>query len=179
VKYVKSWRGENLGYAKFEGVYLPLLWDPSHCYRSPIALGYTRGHFSALVPPEPDTGCGGAGGGAELPTSDTNKSSFLPLMTKDRALLPVHFLTKGESGREEEIMRDWMDVLVTESGILVAQQNIARPPLMVAQMTEEWLNYYRKIAQSNSCVPGHRRAQRSAGTNNMISNRESSEESDE
>ena len=33
VKYVKSWRGENLGYAKFEGVYLPLLWDPSFCYR--------------------------------------------------------------------------------------------------------------------------------------------------
>ena len=34
IKYVKSWRGENLGYAKFEGVYLPLLWDPSFCYRS-------------------------------------------------------------------------------------------------------------------------------------------------
>merc|ERR1711963_820797 len=56
VKYVKSWRGENLGYAKFEGVYLPLLWDPSFCYRSPIALGYTRGHFCALVPPEPVVG---------------------------------------------------------------------------------------------------------------------------
>ena len=33
VKYVKSWRGENLGLAKFEGVYLPLLWDRSFCYR--------------------------------------------------------------------------------------------------------------------------------------------------
>ena len=44
-------------------------------------------------------------------------------------------------------------MLVTESGLVVAQQNIARPPLMVAQMTEEWLNYYRKIAQSNT-VPG-------------------------
>jgi len=97
-------------------------------------------------------------------------------MTKDRTLLPVHFLTKVESGRDEEIMRDWMDVLVTESGLLVAQQNIGRPPLMVAQMTEEWLNYYRKIAQTNT-MPRPRRQQR--GTNNMISNRESSEESDE
>ena len=35
------------------GVYLPLLWEPSFCSRSPIALGYTRGHFCALVPPEP------------------------------------------------------------------------------------------------------------------------------
>ena len=65
----------------------------------------------------------------------------------------MHFLTGAELGREEEILRDWLDVLVTESGLVVAQQNIARPPLMVAQMTEEWLNYYRKIAQSNT-VPG-------------------------
>lgn len=81
MKYVKSWRGENLGYAKFEGVYLPLLWDPSFCYRSPLALGYTRGHFCALVPPEPDQCCAGAGGGAD---TDTARSTFLPLMTKDR-----------------------------------------------------------------------------------------------
>ena len=52
-------------------------------------------------------------------------------------------------------MRDWLDVLVTESGLLVAQQTIERPPLMVAQMTEEWLNYYRKIAQSHT-IPGRR-----------------------
>ena len=93
-----------------------------------------------------------------------------------RSLLPVHFLTKADSGRNEEIMRDWMDVLVTESGLLVAQQSIVRPPLMVAQMTEEWLNYYRKIAQTNT-MPGPRRQQR--GINTMINNREESEESDE
>ena len=52
-------------------------------------------------------------------------------------------------------MREWLEVLVTESGLVVAQQSIQRPPLMVAQMTEEWLNYYRKIAQSNT-VPGGR-----------------------
>ena len=33
------------------------------------------------------------------------------------------------------------------AGLLVAQQSVSRPPLLVAQMTEEWLNYYRKIAQ--------------------------------
>ena len=75
------------------------------------------------------------------------------LTSLSRKLLPVHFLTKSELGREEEMMRDWLEVLVTESGLVVAQQTIERPPLMVAQMTEEWLNYYRKIAQSNT-VPG-------------------------
>jgi len=177
VKYVKSWRGENLGLAKFEGVYLPLLWDRSFCYRSPLALGYTRGHFSALVPPEPEAACGGAGGGvAPEPRDQASRDCFLPLMTRDRSLLPVHFLTKAESGREEQMMRDWMDVLVTESGLLVAQQSISRPPLLVAQMTEEWLNYYRKIAQSSNPTQS-----RAGGQNNsMINcNLESSEESDE
>lgn len=50
VKYVKSFRGENIGFTHFEGVYLPLIWEPSFCFKSPIALGYTRGHFTALVP---------------------------------------------------------------------------------------------------------------------------------
>lgn len=50
VKYVKSFRGENIGFAHFEGVYLPLIWEPSFCFKNPIALGYTRGHFTALVP---------------------------------------------------------------------------------------------------------------------------------
>jgi len=177
VKYVKSWRGENLGYAKFEGVYLPLLWDASFCYRSPLALGYTRGHFSALVPPDPDNGgCGGAGGGVQIPEGDAPlKSCFLPLMSRDRRLLPLPFTTKSESGREEEIMRDWMDVLVTESGLLVAQQTIQKPPLLVAQMTEEWLNYYRKQAQQ-ATLPG--RSGAVSGSNNIYSKLESSEESD-
>ena len=80
--------------------------------RSPLALGYTRGHFSALVPPEPEAACGGAGGGVapeprwvKLDTVDTvdtflyrywpgfiplsrgetgSRDCYLPLMTRDR-----------------------------------------------------------------------------------------------
>merc|ERR1719510_675868 len=105
VKYVKSWRGENLGYARFEGVYLPLLWEPSFCSRSPIALGYTRGHFCALVPPEPIVGqplairtCSTMSYGAAcsmdpasassiVSSDDETKATFLPLMTADRKQL--------------------------------------------------------------------------------------------
>ena len=50
VKYVKSYSGENIGFTHFEGVYLPLIWEPSFCFKNPITLGYTRGHFTALVP---------------------------------------------------------------------------------------------------------------------------------
>lgn len=180
VKYVKSWRGENLGYAKFEGLYLPLQWDPSFCYRSPIALGYTRGHFTALVPPEPDPVCAGGGAGAAPPQDSPSPASFnyLPLMTRDRELLPIHFLTKAEQGQEEAIMRQWLEVCVTEGGILLAQQNITRPPLLVAQMTEEWLNYYRKTAQSSNLpYPGRGQFQNPSSGN--CGHESSGEETDE
>lgn len=98
---MKSFRGEALGYARFEGVYLPLLWEQSFCVRTPIALGYTRGHFSALVPLEPYS---------RLDTrpstqhsnigADQLQSTFLPLMDRDRKLLPIHFLTESEVRNE-------------------------------------------------------------------------------
>ena len=163
------------------GVYLPLLWERSFCTRSPIALGYTRGHFCALVPPEPvsvGTVGHGSGAGALLGASDpdypntilrfnatnattnsTNnigvqpqgeedrKSTYLPLVTSDRKeFLPVPYLSQNEIGNSETILRQWLDVRVTDSGTVVAQQNQLKPPLLVEQLTEEWLNHYRKLA---------------------------------
>ncbi|XP_071521663.1 ubiquitin thioesterase trabid isoform X2 [Panulirus ornatus] len=144
VKCVKSFRGEDLGFARFEGVYLPLLWEPSFCWKSPIALGYTRGHFSALVPIEPDSP-DNSEAGAILDAGES-QMVFLPLMTHDAKLLPVHFLTQAEVGCEETLLRQWLEVCVSEGGILVAQQHLTKKPLAVAQMTEEWLNHYRRLA---------------------------------
>lgn len=89
VKYVKSFRGEDIGYARFEGVYLPLLWEQSFCITSPIALGYTRGHFSALVPTEPYSRIDAA-------RDDREDITFLPLMDCEMKLLPIHFLNDNE-----------------------------------------------------------------------------------
>jgi len=86
------------------GVYLPLLWESSFCSSSPIALGYTRGHFCALVPPEPavrqhlqSASTGGRLAAAATSTTfgctsgdvvldngaDNDKSTFLPLTTSE------------------------------------------------------------------------------------------------
>ncbi|KAL7064579.1 hypothetical protein AAHC03_04677 [Spirometra sp. Aus1] len=53
VKYINNYRDEPIGISNFQGIYLPLLWDRSFCSRNPLALGYTRGHFTALLPVEP------------------------------------------------------------------------------------------------------------------------------
>ncbi|XP_041786781.1 ubiquitin thioesterase trabid-like isoform X1 [Anopheles merus] len=145
VKYVKSFRGEDIGFARFEGVYLPLLWEQSFCITSPIALGYTRGHFSALVPTEPYSRI-------DATRDDREDITFLPLMDCEMKLLPIHFLTKNEIGREEMLLRQWLEVCETEGGLLVAQQKLHKRPLLVAQLLEEWLNHYRRIAYDLEAV---------------------------
>ncbi|XP_026872594.2 ubiquitin thioesterase ZRANB1 [Electrophorus electricus] len=149
VKYYKSFRGETLGYTRFQGVYLPLLWEQSFCWKSPIALGYTRGHFSALVAMESD-GYDNRGAGANLNTDDDVTVTLLPLVDSDRKLLHIHFLSAQEMGNEEQqekLLREWLDCCVTDSGMLAAMQKSCRRrnhPL-ITQMVEKWLDGYRQI----------------------------------
>ncbi len=82
-------------YGYLVGVYLPLLWEQSFCWKSPIALGYTRGHFSALVAMEND-GYDNRGAGANLNTDDDVTVTFLPLVDSERKLLHIHFLSAQE-----------------------------------------------------------------------------------
>ncbi|KAG9346078.1 hypothetical protein JZ751_007896 [Albula glossodonta] len=158
VKYYKSFRGETLGYTRFQGVYLPLLWEQSFCWKSPIALGYTRGHFSALVAMEND-GYDNRGAGANLNTDDDVTVTFLPLVDSDRKLLHIHFLSAQEMGNEEQqekLLREWLDCCVTDGGMLVALQKSSRRrnhPL-VTQMVEKWLDGYRQIRPCASLSDG-------------------------
>ncbi|XP_048842679.1 ubiquitin thioesterase Zranb1 [Brienomyrus brachyistius] len=158
VKYYKSFRGETLGYTRFQGVYLPLLWEQSFCWKSPIALGYTRGHFSALVAMEND-GYDNRGAGANLNTDDDVTVTFLPLVDSERKLLHIHFLSAQEMGNEEQqekLLRDWLDCCVTEGGVLVALQKSSRRrnhPL-VTQMVDKWLDGYRQIRPCASLSDG-------------------------
>ena len=78
-----------------EGVYLPLFWDPSYCWRTPIALGYTRGHFSALVSAEPDVRSEAATS-SEVTPEDVGQVINLPLMDSEEKLLPIHFLAQND-----------------------------------------------------------------------------------
>ena len=65
------------------GIYLPLLWEANFCWRSPLALGYTRGHFSALV-------------GIRSVNVSHGQGIYLPLVDYQGHTLPVHYLTEQE-----------------------------------------------------------------------------------
>ncbi|GFN75701.1 ubiquitin thioesterase zranb1-like [Plakobranchus ocellatus] len=157
VKYVKSFRGETLGFAKFQGVYLPLLWDSSFCWKNPVALGYTRGHFSALVPMEIDTDdgdmCGGAGANTQ-PIDEEEQTAFLPLVDCQGQLLQVHFLSGSEMGKEESVLKEWLHCHKTKGGLLVATQRLGRRPAAVKQMVDEWMDLYRQLQAQPSNTQG-------------------------
>lgn len=159
IKYVKSFRGENIGFTHFEGVYLPLIWEPSFCFKSPIALGYTRGHFTALVPMEKSDvvtyvsshSNSNLGAVSQLDNSEQNQSVFyLPLTNNEGQLLPVHFLNSSELGRERSILRQYLnlDCMILQGsncGMFVAQQRVVKRGVLVKQMLDEWLSYYQNM----------------------------------
>jgi ubiquitin thioesterase ZRANB1 len=121
---VKSYRGEYfIGLARFQGVYLPLLWETNFCSKSPICLGFTRNHFSALVSMQERINLSSSSSRSSSPLihnhdtdiqqrpSPTSSPSLInpqqndnsdtqifyhPLMDCDGNLLPVHFLTASE-----------------------------------------------------------------------------------
>lgn len=58
----------------------------------------------------------------------------------------IIFLSSCQMGDEEALLRQWLDVSCTESGLLVAHQTLRKRPILVGQMVEEWLNHYRRLA---------------------------------
>lgn len=141
IKYLKSFRGETLGFAKFQGVYLPFFWEQSFCYTSPIALGYTRGHFSALVSLD-------APENEQRHISYNGRSISLPLNDCEGNILPIHFTDQGQAFDENErrdLLCYWMDCHVTDDNLLVAKQRVGKRSPSVSRMLDEWLDHYRHI----------------------------------
>jgi ubiquitin thioesterase ZRANB1 len=49
-------------------------------------------------------------------------------------------------GREEEILREWLDCEMTDGGLLVARQCLSKPSIPVQQMLDDWLERFRRLA---------------------------------
>ena len=50
-------------------------------------------------------------------------------------------------GTEEQLLREWLDCHVTNTGILVAEQRAIPRPALANQMVDEWLDTYRKMTK--------------------------------
>lgn len=96
---VHSPTGEAVAENNFPGIYLPLLWHPSVCVKSPIVLGYSNSHFSPLL-------------GTEIPKTDKRSllESAVPLVTKESENLVIRFL-KEEEESHYDMLNLYMDLV--------------------------------------------------------------------
>ena len=77
--------GGTLQKINFQGIYLPLLWDPNNCGSYPLPLVYYSGHFSALSV-------------IDSPSQYHEGSFVLPLDDYYGDSLPVKFILSTEDG---------------------------------------------------------------------------------
>ncbi|XP_062851965.1 tumor necrosis factor alpha-induced protein 3 isoform X2 [Trichomycterus rosablanca] len=93
VRSMKS--GTSFSPLNFGGIYLPLHWPPSECYKYPIVLGYDSQHFAPLI------------------TIKDSGPEFraIPLINPSRAgfkELHIHFLTEKEQQQKERLLNDYL-----------------------------------------------------------------------
>ncbi|KAK3241345.1 hypothetical protein CYMTET_48879 [Cymbomonas tetramitiformis] len=127
---------------RMSGVYLPLAWDPGNTCKDPLCLGYTRGHFSALVGSEAAAiawaeACGGGAARVPLLLID-EQGQRLPV-----AFSPSHLDEEGVDGLLQQYLHtsyvEWMDREKGESKVdMAAEQHV--PPL------EGVAGLFRKVA---------------------------------
>ena len=94
-KYRSLASGGTLQKLNFSGIYLPLLWDPSVCKRSPLPLAYSNFHFSALLM-------------MESPDQYNRGQLMLPLMERDGTSMPIRFCLDVES--PNVLVREYLDL---------------------------------------------------------------------
>ena len=94
-KLLSTAGGGTLQKVEFDGLYLPLLWQPEHCVKNPLPIVFSNGHFSALSIIE--TGRQYKDGSLLLPIVD--------FYGKD---LPVRFSVYGES--HTHVKSNYLDI---------------------------------------------------------------------
>ncbi|XP_064627172.1 tumor necrosis factor alpha-induced protein 3-like [Lineus longissimus] len=100
-----DFQGQAIGYNHLGGIYLPLLWKPTDCVRTPIVLAYHSSHFvpmlSMMDPPDVDM------------STETGKHG-VPLVSSDLQQLPLHYLKEGEERESGNLLTLYLDVFETD-----------------------------------------------------------------
>lgn len=95
---------EPLTPLNFPGIYLPLNWDPVDCVKTPLVIGYSHGHFTAVVSFED-----GVFDRGEVVDDSGLKIHGVPLQQHNGKPLPVHFLLQDEEDIDDGLIRQYLD----------------------------------------------------------------------
>uniref|UniRef100_A0AAQ5XI71 ubiquitinyl hydrolase 1 n=1 Tax=Amphiprion ocellaris TaxID=80972 RepID=A0AAQ5XI71_AMPOC len=96
VRSMKS--GSSISPLNVGGIYLPLHWPPTECYKYPIVLGYDSQHFAPLITIKDS--------GPEI--------RAVPLINPRRVgfeELKIHFLMEKEQQQKERLLKDYLHLI--------------------------------------------------------------------
>ncbi|VDN97287.1 unnamed protein product, partial [Rodentolepis nana] len=141
--FISPATGTSLEMSKFQGIYLPFLWEKSSCSKVPLVVGYTSGHFSALVPITPPLS-----EAPSVPSQSSVKDDFicLPLHNINYTPMPVHFsesisTSASDSGvTTEDLISDWMLTCKTQDGRLWVKISHSPRNRLADEIFRLWLN---------------------------------------
>jgi len=118
--FVCSLKGETLEHNRFVGIFLPLLWDPKYCSKTPIVIAFQMDHFVPLL------------------FSERRDSQMLkyavPLETASHEPLCIHFLLPDEEPYANDFLTKylWLTELNSKSD--------ASPVLVAEYPEDEFMN---------------------------------------
>ncbi|XP_041463365.1 tumor necrosis factor alpha-induced protein 3-like [Lytechinus variegatus] len=165
------WRdaaGKSLQPMNFNGIYLPLGWDPKECVPHPILLGYHQMHFSPLLCTSPS------------PYKKEDKFYCVPLVDHVMKNLPIHFLKPEEEGQETRLLQ--MYLICEEVGIgdrpIMCARLATDPPKEEMDVFQSYLNVaetrYRMYSEEQH-NPENAEALKAAGMMSAISTQQLNE----
>ena len=84
---MRSIEGSALAPNNCGGIYLPLLWEPKDCFKSPIVIGYNDNHFVPLLSQQDPL---------DIAYKAPSGEHAIPLVTNELGSLMIHFVTHEE-----------------------------------------------------------------------------------
>ena len=92
---IRGITGASLAPNNFRGTYLPLLWKPDECIKTPIVLAYCNNHFAPLV---------------SFRDSEDLAENACPLVTSELEPFHVHFLVPHEESVVHRILQSYLHI---------------------------------------------------------------------
>ena len=125
-----------------QGIYLPLLLSSQMCHKAPLCLGYSLGHFTALVP-----------------VNTSHKQSIVPIVDNVGRDLPVYFLLQSEKQNTFYILKQYLNITQQYISTLHRQVHVSiiaiREAAHVPQLVKNYINAaYAEFTKQNRPYQG-------------------------
>ena len=135
----------------FQGLYLPLLWDPKQCKRTPLPIAFSGGHFASLV-------------ALDIPQQYKNGRLLLPISDYAGKNFPVMFMLTEEN--DWDVRRAYLDIAYVQRNdngggqTMCAEMVISEVPAYLKPLLDGFIEqsfavfeYEQSIARANQ--PSH------------------------